>query len=117
MTVGYEITLYGVEIPDTGERADLCQADVFFMSSLLRLLISLLFRGVRPEDVRRDQYPGKTPPTVSPRIPNHFRQDIPTSSSQDITRAYKAFKKRYPNGRVPDNKRNEWLNNPGLLDE
>ena len=108
MTVGYEITLYGAESPDAGGRADLCQADVYFMSSLLRLIISLIFKGVRPEDVKRDLYPGKTPPTVAPQIPNQVRQDTPSSSSPEITRAYQAFKKRYPNGRIPDHKRNEW---------
>lgn len=86
-------------------------ADVGAMSSLFQLLAGLWVKGVRPDEVRRDQFPGKKPPSVAPKIPQRANQLGTISSEHDLTRAYAAFKKTHPKGQTPSNIRKDLSSN------
>lgn len=93
------------------------QADGCQMSKLFRLLLSLFFQGVKPEEILPDRYPGKKPPTVAPKLPHRPEQDSSSSMNQEISKQYKAFRRVYPNGYTIKRDKRTWLNDTGVKDE
>lgn len=86
------------------------------MSKLFRLLAGLFFRGVKPEELLPDRFPGKKPPTAAPSIPNRPKVDSSASGNQQILRHYKSFRRHYPNGYKIKRDGRDWLNDVDSTD-
>jgi hypothetical protein len=85
-------------------------ADIHVMSKLFRLLASLVVKGVKPEELLPDRFPGKKPPTAAPRIPNRPNVDSSAYANQQIAKHYKSFRRHYPKGYLVNRERSDWLN-------
>jgi hypothetical protein len=68
------------------------------MSKLFRLLFSLFIKGVKPEELIPDRFPGKQPPTAAPIIPGANKPRNVQPEAKHIADAYKSFRRKYPNG-------------------
>jgi hypothetical protein len=73
-------------------------ADIRGMSKLFRLLFSLFMKGVKPEELIPDRFPGKQPPTATPKIPGASKPQTVQPEAKHIAEAYKSFRRKYPNG-------------------
>lgn len=95
----------------------LINADIQVMSKLFRLLASLFAKGVKPEELLPDRFPGKKPPTAAPRIPNRPNLDSGAYANQQIARHYKSFRRQYPKGYVIKRDGRDWLNDVDVSDD
>lgn len=68
------------------------------MNGLFIAMLKLIFFGVKPQQVQRDHFPGKTPPKPAPKIPNRPNPQDSSSAHTQVEDAYRRFKKKYPNG-------------------
>jgi hypothetical protein len=95
----------------------LIRADIHAMSKLFRLLASLFVKGVKPEELLPDRFPGKKPPTAAPRIPNRPNLDTSAYANQQISKHYKSFRRHYPKGYVIKRDGRDWLNETAASDD
>lgn len=93
------------------------RADIPIMSKLFRLLASLFVKGVKPEDLIPDRFPGKKPPTAAPPLPSRPKPESASYANQEISKHYKSFRRHYPNGYKIKRDGRDWLNDVDAFDD
>ena len=66
------------------------------MRRFAAVMLNLLLSGVKPRDVKKDYFPGKTPPRSRPPIPIKLEGDVFDPDSKTIEGYYVRFLLAHP---------------------
>ena len=85
------------DAPDKGGRKwNDCEADKRLMRTFAAAMLDLLLSGLKPSQVNKDLYPGKTPPKSQPYVPRRSAAEKVRDSKPSIEELYTRFLVAHP---------------------